>query len=566
MADQAHEWTDEEIERLERRFRRQYNQASREMRKRLDDMMESYDKANAEWKQRVKSGDATQEDYDGWLKDQATDRAFVQSMAQTLAQDANRTNQLAMDTVNDAIPSVFAENANYAAFEVEHGIGYETHAFDLYDQSTVRRLIRDQPDLLPPLPNPRMDNGRDLRWNRQRFAGVITQSVLQGESIPRAADRIGRVMRTNEAAATMAARTALTGAENAGRVDSYKRAQNIGIELEQEWMATLDERTRMSHRELDGQHVPVGKYFIASNTTGNKLLFPGDPSAPGEDVYNCRCTLVAWLPSIAEEDNRSWAKMPDEMTYDEWKHGKKVEKERKEDEAKAVPKTKPHLRNVTGVKPVEWDDAPEGYYLPDGTRKRLHEIEKLGTYDEFVKYFDGIGIKLTTDLESLSGKRRNDVIRAVQEQCQKIAVAIDAYRETFGPEALSKLTRIHLYDNELPNEAAYHFNMIGEDDPWAGTIRFRQWRTDGRTIFHELAHAFQDSHAEPWEDAITYSERMVEQAHLDKSFTAYAGASADAYDAERFADAFGWGFAKGSPEGLEFIVNVWKELRKPLDQ
>lgn len=331
MADQAHEWTDEEIERLERRFRRQYNQASREMRKRLDDMMESYDKANAEWKQRVKSGDATQEDYDGWLKDQATDRAFVQSMAQTLAQDANRTNQIAMDTVNDAIPSVFAENANYAAFEVEHGIGYETHAFDLYDQSTVRRLIRDQPDLLPPLPNPRMDNGRDLRWNRQKFAGVITQSVLQGESIPRAADRIGRVMRTNEAAATRAARTALTGAENAGRIDSYRRAQNIGIELEQEWLATHDERTRITHRLLDGEHVPVGERFVPDGY-GDKysIGFPGDPTALGEMVYNCRCTLVAWLPSIAEEDNRSWAKLPDGMTYDEWKHGKKVEKKRKE--------------------------------------------------------------------------------------------------------------------------------------------------------------------------------------------------------------------------------------------
>ncbi len=293
--------------------------------------MESYDKANAEWKQRVKSGDATQEDYDGWLKDQATDRAFVQSMAQTLAQDANRTNQLAMDTVNDAIPSVFAENANYAAFEVEHGIGYETHAFDLYDQSTVRRLIRDQPDLLPPLPNPRMDNGRDLRWNRQKFASVITQSVLQGESIPKAADRIGRVMRTNEAAATRAARTALTGAENAGRVDSYRRAQNIGIELEQEWLATHDERTRITHRLLDGEHVPVGERFVPDGY-GDKysIGFPGDPTALGEMVYNCRCTLVAWLPSFADEDNRSWAKLPDGMTYDEWKHGKKVEKDRKE--------------------------------------------------------------------------------------------------------------------------------------------------------------------------------------------------------------------------------------------
>lgn len=564
MADQAHEWTDEQIEALQRKFRKTYSQAVKEMRGKLDTFMADYDEKNAEWKAKVRSGESTQDEYDAWLKDMATDHDFVSGMAESLAQDAVRADKLAMDYINDAIPQVYAENANFAAWSIESELGMDTHSFDLYDQSTVRRLMAE-PDA-PLLPKPKVDARKDKPWNKRKLTSAITQSVLQGESIPNTAKRMMMVLKMDENAATRVARTAMTGAENAGRIDSYKRAERIGIRLEQEWMATLDERTRMSHRELDGQHVPVGEYFIASNTTGNKLLFPGDPSAPGEDVYNCRCTLVPWFPGIEAEDPTRWSRLPDGMTYDEWKHGKKVEKERKEDEAKAVPKTKPHLRNVTGVKPEPWDDAPEDYYLPDGTRKRLHEIEKLGTYDEFVKYFDGIGIKLTTDLESLSGKRRNDVIKAVQEQCQKTAVAIDAYRETFGPEALSKLTRIHLYDNELPNEAAYHFNMIGEDDPWAGTIRFRQWGADGRTIFHELAHAFQDSHAEPWEDAITYSERMVEQAHLDKSFTAYAGASADAYDAERFADAFGWGFAKGRPEGLEFIVNVWKELRKPLDQ
>ena len=411
MADQAHEWTDEEIERLERRFRRQYNQASREMRKRLDDMMESYDKANDEWKQRVKSGDETQEDYDGWLKDQATDRAFVQSMAQTLAQDANRTNQLAMDTVNDAIPTVFAENANYAAFEVEHGIGYETHAFDLYDQSTVRRLIRDQPDLLPPLPEPKMDNGRDLRWNRQKFASVITQSVLQGESIPRAADRISRVMRMNEAAATRAARTALTGAENAGRVDSYRRAQNIGIELEQEWLATHDERTRTTHRLLDGEHVPVGERFVPDGY-GDKysIGFPGDPTALGEMVYNCRCTLVAWLPSIAEGDNRSWAKMPDGMTYDEWKTGKKAEhKEFKytsgasklwtqlgDSDPVFVRKTvERYLQGAAGNAAKVWQKF----------EAKLTMLDPTGADGAFFRWGDGVSVDLARELSGETAKK-----------------------------------------------------------------------------------------------------------------------------------------------------------------
>lgn len=330
MADWAHDWTDDEIERLERRFRRQYNQAAREMRERLEDMMKTFDKKNSEWKDKVKSGEASKKDYEKWLQDQLTDQDFVRGMSSELAKQANQANQLAMQTINDAIPSVFTENANYAAFGIEQSIGKNTHSFDLYDQDTVRRLIAEQPELLPPLQKPKMDNGRDLRWNRQKFASAITQSILQGESIPHAAERIGRVMRMNEAAAVRAARTAITGAENAGRVDSYKRAERIGIELEQEWMATFDNRTRMSHRELHGQHVPVGKYFIASRTTGNKLLYPGDPTADPSEVYGCRCTLVAWFPDIEQEEKPLWTDWKDGTTYDEWKAGKIHEAERKE--------------------------------------------------------------------------------------------------------------------------------------------------------------------------------------------------------------------------------------------
>lgn len=322
MADQAHEWTDEQIERLQRRFRREFSQASREMGDKLAEQMEDYDRRNREWQQRVSSGKSTQDEYDAWLKDRAADRRWMQDMVSTLSQSAARADQLAIEHVNDELPHIFAENANRAAFEVESGIGFDTHSFDLYDQDTVRRLIAEQPELLPPMPEPKFDNGRDLRWNRQKFSSAITQSILQGESIPDAAKRISLVMRMNENSAVRAARTAITGAENAGRVHSYERAKRIGIDLEQQWMATLDMRTRHSHRQLDGQRVPVGGKF---KVDGIELEYPGDPTAPGEYVYNCRCTLVAWFPDIEQEDPDRFTRLPKDMTYEKWKEGKKQE-------------------------------------------------------------------------------------------------------------------------------------------------------------------------------------------------------------------------------------------------
>jgi hypothetical protein len=79
----------------------------------------------------------------------------------------------------------------------------------------------------------------------------------------------------------------VTGAENKGRQDSYARAEADGIILQKEWLATNDGRTRHSHAMLDGAIVDQDKKF------DNGLMYPGDPSGRPEEVYNCRCTLVA---------------------------------------------------------------------------------------------------------------------------------------------------------------------------------------------------------------------------------------------------------------------------------
>lgn len=340
--DWAHEWTDEQIEALERRFGRAYSQAAREMREKLDTFLSDYARRNAQWMHDVHDGKATREEWDAWKRDMATDRQFISGMVEQLSRDATRTNQLAFDMINDALPSVAAENANFAAYGIESRIGYDTHSFDLVDQSTIRRMmgLGDDGQILhevipqgetPNVPwqsvRVNMDAAKDVRWNRQKFNALLTQSILQGESIPNAAKRLGTALNMGKNMATRAARTAMTAAENAGRTDSYQRAKRIGIDLEQQWMATLDMRTRHSHRQLDGQHVPVGEKF---KVDGVELEFPGDPTAPGEYVWNCRCTLVAWFPDIENEGPKRFSRLPKDMTYEDWKSGKRVEKRRKE--------------------------------------------------------------------------------------------------------------------------------------------------------------------------------------------------------------------------------------------
>lgn len=99
------------------------------------------------------------------------------------------------------------------------------------------------------------------------------------------------VQNMNKDAAIRSARTIVTGAENKGRMDSYKRAQDDGIILQKEWLSSDQPgRTRNWHlpKAFDELIVDIDKPF--HNGEGD-IMFPGDPTASGANVYNCRCSM-----------------------------------------------------------------------------------------------------------------------------------------------------------------------------------------------------------------------------------------------------------------------------------
>ena len=113
-----------------------------------------------------------------------------------------------------------------------------------------------------------------------------------------------------------------TGAQNAGRLDSFLKAQEMGIRLKKRWLATLDNRTRHTHRILDGQVRPNEKPFVVE---GQEIMYPGDPSAAAALVYNCRCTLVAEVEGVDTSGalRRDQDGVVPNMTYEEWENRKR---------------------------------------------------------------------------------------------------------------------------------------------------------------------------------------------------------------------------------------------------
>lgn len=332
--DAAREWTDGELERLERRMAREYAQAAREMRGRQEQALRDYARELEQRERALDDAPDATAAHEAWLRGQAAKLTRLGAMADQLAAAASGANRRASAMVNDSLPGIFAENANRAAFEVDGLVGRDT-AFSLVDESTVRHLMglgegdvinrevvyEIEPGMEPvqSIRRAEFEEARDIRWNRQKFASAITQGILQGESIPDIVKRTDEIFNSNRKAAVRAARTACTSAENAGRVSSYRRADRLGIPLVQEWMATLDTRTRSSHRALDGEQVEVDGEF------SNGCRYPGDPHGPASEVWNCRCTIRARVRGFEDERQEGrWSRLPEGTTYEKWRAGKPV--------------------------------------------------------------------------------------------------------------------------------------------------------------------------------------------------------------------------------------------------
>jgi len=214
-----------------------------------------------------------------------------------------------------------------------------------------------------------------------------------------------------------------------------------------------------------------------------------------------------------------------------------------------------------GENDPEITDSIEDYYLPDAIRTKLPIIRGINTYEDFEKYLNDKGISLDTDLDKLKVDRRKDIIPTVQEMIQKVATAIETYEYMFGKNSLSSLKAIKLYDQDLDTHAAYHFNLKGENDPLAGTIRFRDWNVSGRDIFHELGHVMQDSMKGHNDDIISYTNNLARNITIPNS--AYKGVSnLGEQNAEMMAEALAFGFSRGTPQGLRFITAYRNYIRK----
>ena len=282
MADKAHILTDQKLEEMEKRLSAIYSRAEKEIQKTADEYFSKFAKQDKAKRKLLEQGKITEDEYTKWRKVKVMYGKRFTEMKEQCAKQLLNVNQTALAYVNGELPEVYAINYNALEDSVDGVGGY---SFTLVDADTVRNLAVTDTSLLP---YKELDPAKDIPWNMKKINAETLQGILQGESMDKIAKRMMNVQEMNKTQAIRSARTIVTGAENKGRQDSYKRAEEDGIVMKREWIATNDSRTRHWHAELDGVEVDIDEPW--HNEFG-EIMYPGDPSADPANTYNCRCSM-----------------------------------------------------------------------------------------------------------------------------------------------------------------------------------------------------------------------------------------------------------------------------------
>ena len=166
------------------------------------------------------------------------------------------------------------------------------------DQEQVVKAVQTDSKLSKPLYS-RL--GEDVDRLKRSVRAEVSRGIATGMTWNEIAVKISRSF--THTSFSKAYNMAMTIARTEGHRIAVEAANNAqykakekGANVLKQWDATLDTRTRDSHRMVDGEIRELDEKF------SNGLMYPGDPSGGAAEVCNCRCALLQRARWELDED------------------------------------------------------------------------------------------------------------------------------------------------------------------------------------------------------------------------------------------------------------------------
>ena len=185
------------------------------------------------------------------------------------------------------------------------GVMYDLHGQDIplimpIDQKAVTRAIQTDSKISKGLYN-RL--GEDVGKLKTSIRAEVSRGIAAGFTWNEVATKLAKSFKTTEFSkaynnAMRIVRTEGHRIQVQSAMDAQQVAKDHGADIVKQWDATLDDRTRETHRMLDGQIRELDELFEVG---GLQADAPGMFGDPAEDC-NCRCALLQRARWALDED------------------------------------------------------------------------------------------------------------------------------------------------------------------------------------------------------------------------------------------------------------------------
>ena len=145
--------------------------------------------------------------------------------------------------------------------------------------------------------------GKDTKVLSRQIAGEISRGISNAAMYLEIARNIAGYAGISKNKAMRIARTEAHRIQCKATADAQWKAKEKGADVVKQWDASLDDKTRDTHRQLDGQIRELDEVF---EVQGKTAMMPGGFGDPAEDC-NCRCALLQRARCALGNDYTKWS-------------------------------------------------------------------------------------------------------------------------------------------------------------------------------------------------------------------------------------------------------------------
>lgn len=375
--------------------------------------------------------------------------------------------------------------------------------------------------------------GEDVSYLKKSIRAELSRGIANGLTWTEMAAHIAHGMNSPfHKAMNKAMRISRTEGhriQNRAQMDMLNKAKENGADVVKQWISTLDDRTRESHKVLDGQIREIEDYF---EVNGHKAKYPGGFGVASEDIH-CRCCMGQRAKWNLDQDELNTLK--DRASY--FGLDKTIDFEDFKNKYLQVPDTTGKI----DISNENW----HGLHFPQNYKSKKEAVKSL--FDKYgIAFSDSrkypIDEEILCDAVSWMDafeKEYPDFVKSNPAKLPKLAVKAPSLMKT-------SLGYFQYYRNGTPVEMAlngkYHSDKQAFEE-YVKRCAGNKWTvanaTTRKTFVHEYGHYVSNSmcviNGRGWEhDFIEECVDEYKKAHPEYTKTSYIGLQKDCDEVSRY--------------------------------